>query len=233
MNSKWKNFRLIGIIIYFVIIAIVFARNATTEKDILEFARAHESPPNPYVAEIEAQNIKPPSWYSVYLPSTVPEFYEMGISTETDTYISCEFFRPIDFKQETSLGNSYPDLYFIQWNYKREPISWTESIVPPILKTGEFQTYGSQTYGSQTLHFEDDPEDQLKLKMNATMQTQTYNGREYYFYDKTQNDNLLLLWYDEQNTFALSVEPGTGNKSHIKISLDEMLAIADSVEKYD
>ncbi len=233
MNIKRKKLMLISTIIYLVIMAIVFTINSATENDLLEFVRAHESHPNPYVAEMEAQNIKPASWYSVYLPSTVPEFYEMGISTESGTCISCEFFRPIDFNQETSLGNSYPDLHFTQWNYKKEPISWAESITPPILKTGKFQTYGSQSYGSQTLHFEDDPEDQLKLKLNATMQTQTYNGKEYYFYDKTQNDNLLLLWYDEQNTFALSVEPGTGNKSHIKISLDEMLAIADSVEKYN
>lgn len=228
MNSKRKNFMLISAIIYLVILAIAFAVNNAAQKDLLEVARGFDPQPNPYVAETEAKEIKPASWDSIYLPSIVPEFYELGSCDKADTYISCEFFRPIDFKQETSLGNSYPDLHFTQWNYKKEPISWTESIVPPILKTGEFQTYGSQTTS-----FIDDPEEQLKLKMNATMQTQTYNGREYYFYDKTQNDTLLLLWYDEQNTFALSVEPGTGNKSHIKISLDEMLAIADSVEKYN
>lgn len=81
--------------------------------------------------------------------------------------------------------------------------------------------------------FEDDPEDQLKLKINATLETKIYNGIEYSFTTETQNDNLLLLWYDEQNTFALSVEPAKGNKSHIKITLDELLAIADSVEKYN
>lgn len=226
MNSKWKNFRLIGII-YFVIMAIVFAINAATEKDILEFARGLDSQPDPYVVETEAKEIKPESWDSVYLPSTVPEFYEMGIFTETDTYISCEFFRPIDYNQETSLGNSYPELHFTQWNYKKEPTSWAKSYLPPILQTGEFQTYGSQTPS-----FIDDPEDQLKLKMNASLQTKTYNDKEYYFCDETQNGYPFLLWYEGENTLLLAVEPATGSKANIEITLDEMFAIADSVENY-
>ena len=132
--------------------------------------------------------------------------------------------RPIDYKKETSLGNSYPDLLFTQWNYKREPIYWLESITPPIIKSGTFQT---------PLYLEDKSEEQLELKINSTLQTQTYNDKEYYFCDETKNGNLLLLWYDKENTLVLAVEPATGNKSHIKITLDEMLAIADSVEIYN
>lgn len=228
MNFKRKKSMLISALIYLVVMGIVFAINSATEKDLLEFARRIESQPTPYVAEIEVQNIKPASWYSVYLPSTVPEFYEMGISTETDTYISCEFFRPIDFNQETSLGNCYPDLHFTQWNCKKEPIPWTKAVLPPILKTGKYQTYGSQAPS-----FIDDPEDQLKLKMNATLQTKTFNDKEYYFCDKAQNGYPFLLWYEGENTLLLSVEPATGNKAHIEITLDEMFAIADSVEKYN
>lgn len=228
MNSKWKNFMLISAIIYLVILAIAFAVNNAAQKDLLEVARGFDPQPNPYVAETVAKEIKPASWDSVYLPSTVPEFYEMGISTETDTYISCEFSRPMDYKKETSLDNSYPELHFTQWNYKREPISWEKSYLPPILQTGEFQTYGSQTP-----RFVYDPEEQLELKMNATLQTKTYNDKEYYFCDETQNGSLFLLWYEGENTLLLAVEPATGSKAHIEITLDEMLAIADSVEKYN
>lgn len=228
MNSKWKNFRLIGLIIYFVIMAIVFAINSATQKDLLEFARGLDPQPDPYVAEIAAQEIKPASWDSVYLPSTVPEFYEQGSWTQTDKYISCEFSRPNDYKNETSLDNSYPELHFTQWNYKREPISWAKSYLPPILQTGEFQAYGSPTY-----RFIDDPEEQLKLKMNATLQTKTYNDKEYFFCDESKNGSPFLLWYEGENTLLLAVEPATGSKAHIEITLDEMLAIADSVEKYN
>ena len=230
MNFNQKKFR-IGLLIFSLILfAIAFALDSVSEKHyhelLLELARTHESQPNPYIVETEAKKMiipeSPGSWDSIYLPSTVPEFYELGSWAMSDTYNSCRFSRPIDYKNETSLENSYPCIHFTRWNHKKETIPWEKSFLPPILKTGEFQI----------CDFERKTEEQLELQKNSTLQTKTYNDKEYYFYDETQNGK-LLLWYDEQNTFALSVEPGTGNKTHVKITLEDMLSIADSVENYN
>ena len=74
MNFNLKKIRFIRLIVTLVLLAIAFALDYTTEKDFFEFARTHESPPNPYVVETALKEIRPVSWDSIYLPNTVPEF---------------------------------------------------------------------------------------------------------------------------------------------------------------
>lgn len=228
MKFSQKKFWFILLLINITVFGYNYLLSSRIQKEGLEIARKFDATPTPYVPETEAKEIKPANWYSVYLPSNLPEFYELGSWTQTDNYISCDFSRPIDYKNETSLDNSYPELHYTQWSYKKETISWAKSYLPPILQTGKFQTYGSQSS-----RFISAPEDQLKLKMNATLQTKTYNDKEYYFCNEAQNGYPFLLWYEGENTLLLAVEPAVGSKSHIEITLDEMLAIADSIENYN
>ncbi|WP_312060927.1 hypothetical protein [Anaerotignum sp.] len=223
MKFNQRKLWVILLLINITVFGFNYLLSSKIQNEGLEIARKFDATPTPYVPETEAKEIKPANWYSVYLPSTLPDFYELGGFTITDTYISCSFARPVDYKKETSLDNSYPYLNFMQWNSSKEFIPWGKSIAPPILRTGKFQTYGSSVVES---------EEQLELQMNASVQLETYNGKEYSFTTETKNGYPLLLWHDAQYTFALTVEPGTGSKAHLEITLDDMLKIADQVKEY-
>ncbi len=177
-----------------------------------------KSQPSRYDPEKTAELFKPESWDSFYLPSILPDFYDSSSCTSTDTFISSKFSRYTD----TFLVEHYPYIYFTQWNYTREAIPIKNSELPPILKTGQFQVGG----------YVDDTEEQLEVNINAALEPQTYNDKEYYFCDDTPDGDLLLLWYDEENTFALRATPGTLSKANVDFTLDDMLEIADSVENY-
>lgn len=213
MNYNKQKLTTIGTILIFVLIATTQIINIVNEKNRDEFPRTSYS----YDAEEEAKIIKHESWDSVYLPSTLPNFYSLEVTNFTDTSISCEFYRITD----TGFAKNLPHIYFTQWNTIKETIPTEHSNLPPILKTGKVQS------GS-----EDESEEQIEINTNATLQPQTYNGKEYYFSDETPNSDLLLLWYKDENTFTLKFHPGKGNKSNENITLHEMLEIADQVKNY-
>ena len=140
------------------------------------------------------------------------------MATSTDTYISCRFTQDSEI-----LALSHPPIYFTQWTSIRETIPTDDSKLPPILKTGKVYSGG----------YVDDTAEQLEVNINATLEPQTYNGKEYFFCDDTPDGALLLLWYDEQNTFTLRVKPETAIKAKANFTLDDMLEIADCVENYN
>lgn len=213
MNNKKRNFRTIASILSLVLVGGLQILNTVNEKKYDELS----SRPSSYVAEDEVKRIKPESWDSMYLPSSLPYSYHLSISTMTDTYISCRFSQNDDL-----IALRYPSIHFTQWNSIKEVMPAKESELPPILKTGEFQMY----------NYEDKSEKQLEINTNATLEPETYNGKEYYFCDDTPDGDLLLLWYDEENTFALRIKPETAIKAKANFTLDDMLEIADSVENY-
>ncbi|MDD3393507.1 MAG: hypothetical protein PHG19_02535 [Anaerotignum sp.] len=178
-----------------------------------------KSQPSRYDPEEEAEDFKPESWDSMYLPSSLPLSYHLSMASSSDTYISCRFSQDDDL-----LALRYPPIYFTQWHSIKEVTPIENSKLPPILKTGKVQFAG----------YEDDTEEQLEVNINATLEPQTYNDKEYYFCDDTPDGDLLLLWYDEENTFALRVkiEAGPETKAKVDFTLDDMFAIADSVENY-
>lgn len=222
MRSNYKLFRTIKFIVGLILIMGPTIIDAITSENLEKSLDSLEIQPPAYIAETQAQKIKPEFWDSVYLPSTLPKFYELGRYTMADTHISCKFSRYMQDNGDTSIFSHDPSIFFTQWNYKKETIPWEKSILPPILQTGKFQMYSSKNK----------TDDQLELQKNASLQTQTYNKKEYYFTNETQNGTLLLLWYDEQNTFALSVESEPNSQGNLKISLDDMLEIADQVKEY-
>jgi len=170
-----------------------------------------------YDAEEQVKRFKPESWDSMYLPSELPNSYHLSMATKTDTYLSCRFSQDGD-----PLALSYPSIHLTQWNSIKEAMPAKEFELPPILKTGEFQMN----------NYEDESEKQLEINIDATLEPETYNSKEYYFCDDTPDGDLLLLWYDEENTFTLRIKPKTAIKAKANFTLDDMLEIADSVENY-
>lgn len=214
MNDKKQKFRTIASTLGLVLIATMQILTVVHEKNTDKSSRKSSS----YVAEEDAKRIKPESWDSIYLPSSLPHSYHFSMGTMSDTYISCRFSQDDDL-----LALRYPSIHFTQWNSIKETIPTDDSKLPPILKTGKVYSGG---------YVEDECTEQLEVNIDATLEPETYNGKEYYFCDDTPDDDLLLLWYDEENTFALRVKPDTAMKAKANFTLDDMLEIADSVENY-
>ncbi|HBF66520.1 MAG TPA: hypothetical protein DDW34_13255 [Clostridium sp.] len=212
MNYTNRKLRTIGTILSFALVAATQILAIANEKNHDKSSSESYS----YSAEETAKRIKPDYWDSIYLPTALPYSYELGVSTMSDTCISNRFSR-----YTHNLIDRDPNLYFTQWNSIKETIPSDGSKLPPILKTGKVQTGGYKV----------DCEEQLEVNTNATLQPQTYNGKDYYFCDETPDNDLLLLWYDEEKTFVLRVQARKGGNG-IKFTLDNLLSIADQVKEY-
>ncbi|KAF5073790.1 hypothetical protein DSECCO2_188300 [anaerobic digester metagenome] len=213
MNNKKQKFRTIAPTLGLVLIAAMQILTIVHEKNTDESSTTSSS----YVVKEDAKKLKPESWDSVYLPSELPYSYSLSMATSSDTYLSCRFSQDSEI-----LALRYPAIYFTQWNSIRETIPAENSKLPPILKTGKVYSGG----------YVDDTAEQLEVNIDTTLEAKTYNGKKYYYCDGTPNGDLLLLWYNEQNTFALRVKPETAIKAKANFALDDMLEIADSVENY-
>ncbi len=213
MNDKKQKFRTIASTLGLVLITAMQILTIVHEKNTDESSTTSSS----YVVKEEAKKLKPESWNSVYLPSELPYSYSLSMATSSDTYLSCRFSQDSEI-----LALRYPAIYFTQWNSIKETIPTDDSKLPPIVKTGNVNSGGT---------VDNECAEQLEVNIDATLETETYNGKEYYFCDDTPDGDLLLLWYNKEKTFVLRVQARKGGND-IKFTLDNLLSIADQVKEY-
>jgi len=216
MNNINQKYKTIALTLGLVLIVAIQILTIVHEKNTDESSKTSSS----YVVEENAKRLKPESWNSVYLPSQLPYSYSFSRGASTDTYLSCRFSQESEI-----LAQHYPPIYFTQWNSIKETIPTDDSKLPPNLKTGNVNCGGT---------VDNECAEQLEVNINATLEPQTYNGKEYFFCDDTPDGDLLLLWYDEDNTFALRAKTKAGPKTKAKadFTLDNLLSIADQVKEY-
>lgn len=213
MNNINQKYKTIASTLGLVLIVAIQILTIVHEKNTDESSKTSSS----YVVEENAKRLKPESWNSVYLPSQLPYSYSFSRGASTDTYLSCRFSQESEI-----LAQHYPAIYFTQWNSIKETIPTDDSKLPPILKTGNVNSGGT---------VDNECAEQLEVNIDATLQPQTYNGKDYYYCDETPDNDLLLLWYNEEKTFVLRVQARKGGND-IKFTLDNLLSIADQVKEY-